>query len=54
MERIEARRRMRRRNIIVGLALAAAATFVFASALVRTYQTKSNPSGHSSVSAIYA
>lgn len=53
MERTEARRRMRRRNIVVGLVLAAAAAFIFASALVRTYQTK-NPAGHSSVPAVHA
>jgi hypothetical protein len=47
MEHIEARRRMRRRNIAVGLALAAVAGFIFAAALVRTVQTKDNVSGYS-------
>lgn len=53
MERTEARRRMRRRNIVVGLALAAAAAFIFASALVRTYQTRDLPA-HSGTPAIHA
>ena len=53
MERTEARRRMRRRNIVVGLVLAAAAAFIFASALVRTYQTRDTP-GHSGVPAVHA
>ena len=52
MERTEARRRLRRRNIAVGLALAAAAAFIFATALVRTFQTK-DPE-HSSAPAIHA
>lgn len=47
MERTEARRRMRRGNIAVGLALAALAGFIFATALVRTFQTKDNVSGYS-------
>ncbi|MCX7356414.1 MAG: hypothetical protein NTY59_16670 [Alphaproteobacteria bacterium] len=54
MERTEARRRMRRRNIAVGLALAAAAAFIFASALVRTFQTKDNPPAQSGVPAVHA
>ncbi|MGE0094103.1 MAG: hypothetical protein AB7M05_05300 [Alphaproteobacteria bacterium] len=53
MNRTEARRRLRHRNIAVGLALAAAAAFIFASALVRTFQTK-NPPGHSGMPAIHA
>jgi hypothetical protein len=54
MERTEARRRMRRRNIIVGWALAAAAAFIFASALVRTFQTKDVAPRHSATAAIHA
>ncbi len=54
MERIEARRRLRRRNIAVGLVLAAAAAFIFASALVRTFQTRDNPPAQSGTHAIHA
>lgn len=54
MKRTEARRRLRRKNIAVGLALAAAAAFIFASALVRTFQTKEIPPRHSATAAIHA
>jgi len=54
MERTEARRRLRRRNIAVGLALAAAAAFIFASAVVRTFQTRDNPPAHSAAPAVHA
>ena len=54
MERTEARRRMRRKNLVVGLVLAAAAAFIFASALVRTFQTRDNPPAHSAAPAVHA
>lgn len=54
MKRIEARRRLRRRNVVVGLALAALAAFIFGTAVVRTLQTKDGPPRHSAAASARA